>query len=436
MADTGTTEYEKNGLSSVRYYSLTDENVRKFYDEWKFKTMAIIRKKGWISPFTLASTATIPTEDEASAAGATEATKKVYKANMEAYDQVLMGCSGIPLGLVQRADGDVRKAFKYLDEKYAQEDESNLTELIQQFTACKLEDKETDPDSWFLKIDRINAKLKAIGDRYEKQDFEIKAHLLGNLPEGYEDVKTKIYGNEISYTVRKIEKEIVNKWLRNFHMDDKDGSKKTKNLALAVTGKGGGNYKKFKGKCRKCGKLGHKALDCRSTAKKGVCFECGKEGHFARDCPDKEKKKDEAAQTGMFVGMLMSNAVGDETTTDTTESIGKEKFLIDSGATCHVVANRRNLVNLKVINEKVSTADKTEMPALEEGDLYLETNDGVIVRLNKVKVVPGIAKRHHQRWIVDGCRQYGGNGKRRDADQESKRQQDSDRTKRLASLLP
>jgi hypothetical protein len=180
MADTGTTEYEKNGLSSVRYYSLTDENVRKFYDEWKFKTMAIIRKKGWISPFTLASTATIPTEDEASAAGATEATKKVYKANMEAYDQVLMGCSGIPLGLVQRADRDVRKAFKYLDEKYAQEDESNLTELIQQFTACKLEDKETDPDSWFLKIDRINAKLKAIGDRYEKQDFEIKAHFTAN----------------------------------------------------------------------------------------------------------------------------------------------------------------------------------------------------------------------------------------------------------------
>jgi hypothetical protein len=133
----------ENGISSVKYYSLTDDNVRKFYDEWRFKTMAIIRKRGWNSPLALAEGEAIPTEDEASATDATEEIKKLYKSNMEAYDQVLMGCSGIPLGLVQRADGDVRAAIKNLDEKYAQEDESNLTELLQEFTACKLEDTAT-----------------------------------------------------------------------------------------------------------------------------------------------------------------------------------------------------------------------------------------------------------------------------------------------------
>ncbi len=54
----------ENGISSVKYYSLTDDNVRKFYDEWRFKTMAIIRKKGWESPFAYDKTLPIPTRDE------------------------------------------------------------------------------------------------------------------------------------------------------------------------------------------------------------------------------------------------------------------------------------------------------------------------------------------------------------------------------------
>nr|GFA87586.1 hypothetical protein [Tanacetum cinerariifolium] len=59
-------------------------------------------------------------------------------------------------------------------------------------------------------------------------------------------------------------------------------------------------------KCHKCGKIGHYALDCRSTGntndtnnrggnrpnpKGNGCFECGNPGHFKRDCP-KLKNKD------------------------------------------------------------------------------------------------------------------------------------------------
>jgi hypothetical protein len=198
----------QNGISSVKYYSLTDENVRKFYDEWRFKTMAFIRKKGWESPFAYPKTSSIPAKAQAEADSATDEVKEVYKSNLEAYDQVLMGCGGIPLGLVQRAKGDVRVAMELLDEKYAKNDVSNLTDLIQHFTTCKLEDTYTNPDGWFVKIDKINAKLASIGSQYKKKEYELKAHLLGNLPEGYEDVKTKIHGKEDQYTVRQVEKEI------------------------------------------------------------------------------------------------------------------------------------------------------------------------------------------------------------------------------------
>ena len=118
--------------------------------------MAIIRKKGWDRPFRF------PTEEiPASVPGTDEPAEamEMYKANEEAYDQVLMGCSGVPLGLVRRAHGNVRNAIKFLDEKYAEKDESNLTQLLQEFTKCKLESSEVDPDTWFLQLDVINTKL-------------------------------------------------------------------------------------------------------------------------------------------------------------------------------------------------------------------------------------------------------------------------------------
>lgn len=149
-----------SGITSVRYYRLSDNNARSFYDEWRFKTLAIIRKKGWDRPFRFPNE-DIPESVPGSSATAEEV--EMYKANEEAYDQVLMGCSGVPLGLVRRARGNVRQAIKFLDEKYAEQDESNLTLLLQEFTRCKLESADVDPDTWFLQLDLINTKLASIG---------------------------------------------------------------------------------------------------------------------------------------------------------------------------------------------------------------------------------------------------------------------------------
>ncbi len=116
----------------------------------------------------------------------------MYSSNNQAYDQVLMGCSGVPLELVRRAGGNDRTGLTLLDEKHGEKDECNLTQLRLDFTNCKLESTGVDPDTWFLQLDRINAKLVSIGNVYEKKNYEMKAHLLGNLPAGYEDVKNNI----------------------------------------------------------------------------------------------------------------------------------------------------------------------------------------------------------------------------------------------------
>eukprot|EP00980_Cylindrotheca_fusiformis_P002408 scaffold569_cov127-Cylindrotheca_fusiformis.AAC.1 len=92
----------------------------------------------------------------------------------------------------------------------------------------------------------------------------------------------------------------------------------------------------------------------------------------------------------MFVGMLMCQAVTQAKVNEQTDEV--ESFLMDSGASCHVVADDRCLVNIKKSDDKVVIGDKSEMKSVAEGVLYLETKDGVKLRLNNVKVVPGIAK--------------------------------------------
>jgi hypothetical protein len=71
-------------------------------------------------------------------------------------------------------------------------------------------------------------------------------------------------------------------------------------------------YKKFKGKCQDCGKIGHSANKCRSAkvestdgATQGAsatngekshvtCFNCQKKGHFANKCTFSKKLKSES----------------------------------------------------------------------------------------------------------------------------------------------
>ena len=68
-----------------------------------------------------------------------------------------------------------------------------------------MEDTATNLDVWFLKINAINLKLKSIDKDYEKKAYKMKAHLLGNLPAGYEDVKTSISGKEGNFWVCELE---------------------------------------------------------------------------------------------------------------------------------------------------------------------------------------------------------------------------------------
>jgi hypothetical protein len=185
-------------------------------------------------------------------------------------------------------------AFEYLDEKYASVNVSHVTQLLSDFSACKLESNDKDPSKWFLELDTINDKLTQINSNYRRQDYEVKGHILSNLPDGYKYfVQTHLQSSSATMSVREVETQILLKYQREFEKLAKS-SKTSGNVAMTAEqqkkgGRGSGNNNKFKGRCRKCGKQGHKREDCKSD-KEGVCFECGESGHFARSCPKKSNK--------------------------------------------------------------------------------------------------------------------------------------------------
>jgi hypothetical protein len=118
----------------------------------------------------------------------------------------------------------------------------------------------------------------------------------------------------------------VDTWLSQRRKGEKGGHRDD------VTTKGNSNWKKFKGTCRKCGKIGHKGLDCRSDGgkMKGKCFGCGQEGHYKRDCHKKEEKKADETSTGTFVGMLWWRTIKEQESEDEeVKDEEVEKFLAD-----------------------------------------------------------------------------------------------------------
>jgi Reverse transcriptase (RNA-dependent DNA polymerase)/gag-polypeptide of LTR copia-type/Zinc knuckle len=395
---TSKTDTMRESTSSIKYYQLNDENVEGYYDDWRYKTMLLIGTKGWSSPFDKPNEI-VPSTADVEKETATEAMKKMFKENRESHNLIAMSCSGIPLGLVRRAKGDVRDAIRRLDKKYAKKSTANLMGLLKQFTSCKLESTSSDPEAWFVELDRINAKLQSIDESYAKKDYEMKAHLLGNLPEGYEDVETKLQGQEDKLEVEDIEEEISNKWQRTFKKaaDKKAGDKTGRtNVAMFADGKTNVAVKnarntkfsnQFKGRCRKCGKVGHKKADCRSD-KTGVCFECGKEGHFARDCPTKGNagnRNPPTAGTGMFVGMFECNQCS-------VPPSEKNMWLLDSGASTHVVTSAEGLLYPSSSNESVRVGNGAALRATKQGTLQLKNKEGNLIQLEDVQVVPGFIK--------------------------------------------
>ncbi|KAI2502225.1 hypothetical protein MHU86_12197 [Fragilaria crotonensis] len=242
----------------------------------------------------------------------TSVENRKYLARAAAWTYLVASCTDKAYALIERADGDPFKAWTILQEKYCATDaEENYPELSEAFGKCKLSETKEDPELWFNDLDHLNMRIARINTKYELDDLQMKSHIMTSMSSGYDSVVVKYRGELAETPLVKLRKEIG--------LQYKTLLKATKNKSESalVANVNKHPYKKFKGTCRNCGKIGHKANECRSaksTAESAdstktpvdksnvTCFNCQEKGHYANKCP--KPKKDKADNDmAMFVGL-------------------------------------------------------------------------------------------------------------------------------------
>jgi hypothetical protein len=225
--------------------------------EWNVKALAFAKSKDFKDAF-LANTSTVFSDDLYGTSPLNADVKKAYELNDKGYQFLILSCSEIAFGLVNLAktttlaDGDARLAWKNLTERYAPQGSTDLIHLTGDFNNCVLESATEDPDLWFIRLETIRSRLSSIGVIYTKADYEMVAHIVNKLPDEYSELVTLVEGRTTTITLVDLKSKI-----RTFFARKLKDSKTGNELALAFN-------KTFKGLCCKCGKQGHKAVDCRS----------------------------------------------------------------------------------------------------------------------------------------------------------------------------
>ena len=322
-------------------------NRTEDWDEWSEKFCnGIAAEKGFAD--VMLGVVKIPNADEVLAEDDQE---KLHarKMNIKGYRELQLSTSDLSFTLVSLAkttelpQGDCSLAWKNLKEEYALAEGEDKIDLLEAFQANKLEDPKINVTEWIASLLQQRVKLSQLGHVID--DEYLKIHILASLPKEYDALvdQAKIDSRSGSLTMKELktrlkEKFTVMKRQHGWTDDEVVMLAQTKQAKAAKKPK-----KRFKGKCRHCGKVGHKKAECReflasrqeeqeqksgsSTAGKQdgtgtgtgsrkdlskiKCYNCNQYGHYANKCPEKQQGSTEE-NTFAMMGFEEGNGSDEE----------------------------------------------------------------------------------------------------------------------------
>jgi hypothetical protein len=229
---------ESNFGTTVRAFAFNGDETK--FRSWEGKTRALAGSKGFLLALTKAEARPGLTVEEyeygeveepvrpatgAPAAGTgvagitaaptttrptTSVENRKYLARAAAWTYLVASCTDKAYALIERAEGDPFKAWSILQEKYCATDaEENFPELSEAFANCKLNETKKDPELWFNDLDHFNMRIARINVRYEKDDLQMKSHIMTSMSSGYDPVVLKYHGELAETPLVKLRKEIT-----------------------------------------------------------------------------------------------------------------------------------------------------------------------------------------------------------------------------------
>lgn len=367
---------------------------------WKRRITQALTAQGWRS--------TLDGEDKGS-----------ETARHKALDYIM---SHLDSNVLQLVSGDnPYQLMTNLEERYEKNDVATRVSLKSKLATIKLRDYEN-AQKYCDDITRMSNEIRATGATVD--DDEELIWILNGLPKSYNYIKTAAKASaHLGATVDSLRQLVVDQC--NEAYDDR--SKGTAFTAATSSTK----------TCHKCGKIGHIQRFCRSNTQRPnnqnhwrnsyssgnannsnhsysrdnnqsnmsanssgsninnnstnkeliKCFRCNKFGHIGKNC-DKYGDNVEGIERKPKTKSLIALVTGADETNENTKYV---YFVLDSGATSHLVNDENLLSSREVIDESVNCAKRDASLVVESvGDLFVTNEHGREYVVKDVKYSPNL----------------------------------------------
>lgn len=260
-----------------------------------------------------------------------------------------------------------------LKEFHEKDTPENRVHVLRSIMRQRLEEG-GDVEAHVNKMNELFQKLLALGDDI-KPDFFMSATLLGSLPESYDGLITALEArSEVEFTSTLVRLKVIAEFRRR-----KDRSLANDETAMKVSSQWVNNKGKSGG----------------TGGKSCLCYFCNDPNHKRRkfqkywDCKNKQRSNPKRANE-------KANMVDNDSDGEFHFSTSKvDGFILDSGASCHVVGSKRYFINFNPDHrETINVANGEKLTAIGKGTIQVEflnaSNDRTVVKMLDVLYAPEI----------------------------------------------
>ena len=380
------------GYGPSRWSRLYFDGDERKFEQWLVKFMGYMRLQKLhdiIDPPTNTTgddTTATNTGEGATATTAAVVTDNTEK-NAECFAELIQFLDNRSLSLVMRdAYDDGKKALSILKDHYAGKGKPRVISLYTELTSlCKMPSESV--TDYIIKAENTATALRNADEAVS--DALLIAMVLKGLPSQYKPFEVVMTQSDKNITFSEFKVA-----LRNY--EDTENARGTRKNDSSVMKINSGNQKQKPVVCYSCGQPGHKSNVCKNKGinNKKWCSYCKLDNHTNKTCRNKGKAAEQVKQCNdgeLHHFSFTLNTCG-------PHEISNDLFLVDTGATTHIVNCDSNFIsfdkNFDPETHFIELADgsKTNNVALKRGtvEIFLRNTSGNVVlgTLDDVLYVP------------------------------------------------